>query len=444
MIPLVVDMDRVLADVHWLVEEIGPRESNSDAERLAVAGVKERLQDADWTLLEGLDSPVACRGNGQRLFLAHVDTVPNSPGAIDNAGSVAVLLALARHTRATDLCIGFPVQEEVGLIGSIQIAKAWQTRGLGPLELVVAAEFIGDGEPTAMDLWSAWGHEELSWLVEHTDIEIPFRHHIVGRTMPVWRSDHAPFAIQGILSFNFINRSADAVHTRYHQPNDDSVQPEALARSAQIFEQLATAPPIPRGHGDPAFRIGAVVLPGSVTWLMITVGLFSGLPGLPRWKSSLADLVRSAFVAGVAGAAMWLLTSIGFPVHEAEATAHRTLGIPASGWWVAAPWAVGIGWFLWFWLWRMLPGQGHPAFAASCLCLLALTAGPLLALPFALVALAVRIHRLFGIGVALLWLQPSVLREITFHGLATPGMWGLLLLAAWPAFGRSTTMEPNA
>jgi len=429
-------MDRVLADVHWLVEEIGPREPRSNAEQAAVSGVIERLQEAGWSPISGLDSPVACRGKGQRLFLAHVDSVRGSPGAIDNAGSVAVLLELARTTRAENLCLGFPVQEEIGLIGSRKLAHAWDSLGLEPLELVVAAEFIGDGRPTAMDLFSAWGEEELSWLVTHTDIDVPFRHHVVGRTMPVWRSDHAPFAAQGILSFNFINRSEDDVHTRYHQPSDDTVHPDALLQSAQIFEQLATAPPIRRGGGDPAFRIGDWVVPGSLTWFTIFAGLLSGLPGVTTWRASFADFIRTALVALLAGGVMWTIASIGFPIHEAEETAHSALGVPTSGWWTAAPWAVGCGWIVWTLLWTKMPGQGHPAFNAAVLCLMACFAGPLLALPFAMTALAVRVHRVLGIGAALLWLQPSVLREVTFHGLVTPGVWALLFLATWPAFGR--------
>jgi len=429
-------MDRVLADVHWLVEEIGPRRPRSGAEKAAVDGVIQRLEAAGWTPIPGVESPVACRGKGGRLFLAHVDSVPGSPGAIDNAGSVAVLLELARTTNASDLCLGFPVQEEAGLIGSRDLAYMWDDLGVGPLELVVAAEFIGDGTPTAMDLWDVWGHEELRWLMDNTDIDIPFRHHLVGRTMPVWRSDHAYFADHGVLSFNLINRSEHNVHIRYHQPSDDTVKPEALKASFEVFEQMATAPPIKRGEGDPAVRIGPWLLPGSVTWLTIGMGLLSGIPGLPTWRASVADFIRTCVTALLAGAAMWLLTHIGFPVHEAEQTAHHALDVPISGWWAAAPWAVGLGWLIWVGMWKVLPGKGHPALASAMLCLVALMAGPLFAFPFALGALAVRIHPLFGIAPVVLWLQPSVLREITFHGLAAPWMWSLLFLATWPAFGR--------
>lgn len=437
MIPLAFDMERALADVHWLVEELGPRAPRSPEEEEAVKGVIERLQAAGWDVIEGLQSPVACRGKGQRLFLAHVDSVPGSPGALDNAGSVAVLLELARTTTASNLCLGFPVQEEAGLIGSRDLARTWDTLGLGPLELVVAAEFVGDGEPTAMDLWHVWGHEEISWLADNTDIVLPFRHHLVGRTMPVWRSDHAYFADAGVLSFNLLNRGEHGVHTRYHQPTDDRVDPAALRASAQVFEQMATAPPIKRGAGDPAFKIGPWVFSGTVTWLTILLGLVSAIPGLPRWRETLGDLFRFGLAASVGGFLMWVCTVAGFSIAEAEQTAHNASNVPLSGWWNAAPWAVGLGWLGWAFVWRHLPGQGHPAVPAALLTLAALSLGPLFALPFAMAALAVRIHPLLGLGPAILWLQPSVLREITFHGLATPWMWSMLFVMTWPAFGRT-------
>jgi hypothetical protein len=436
VIPLAFDMDRVLADVHWLVEDLGPRAPRSPEESAAVKGVIERLEHAGWKVLPGLDSPVACRGKGRRLFLAHVDSVSGSPGALDNAGSVAVLLELARTTTARDLCLGFPVQEEAGLIGSQKLAKAWDSLGLGPLELVVAAEFVGDGAPTAMDLWSAWGHEELSWLAHNSDIVLPFRHHVVGRTMPVWRSDHAPFAETGILSFNLLNRGEHGVHIRYHQPSDDTVDPDALRETAQVFEQLATAPTLKRGDGDPAFKLGPWVLPGFMTWFTIVLGIASGVPGLPRWRDTIADLFRFGLATTVAGLVMWLCSMAGFPVAEAEQTAHHAMKVPISGWWAAAPWSIGAGWIAWVLIWRKLPGEGHPAVPAALLTALALLLGPLFALPFAMAAIAVRIHPLLGLGPAVLWIQPSVLREITFHGLAMPWMWPILFVMTWPAFGR--------
>jgi len=436
VIPLAFDMDRVLADVHWLVEDLGPRAPRSAEEAAAVKGVIERLKQAGWTITPGLKSPLACRGKGGRLFLAHVDSVPGSPGALDNAGAVAVLLELARTTTARDLCLGFPVQEEAGLIGSQELAAAWDDLGLGPLELVVAAEFVGDGSPTAMDLWSKWGHKELTWMSTHTDIEMPFRHHLVGRTMPVWRSDHAPFAAKNILSFNLLNRGEYGVHTRYHQASDDTVDPAALRETAHVFEQMALAPTLHRGDGDPAFKIGPWVFPGSLTWITIFLGIASGVPGLPRWKQSLADFFRFALATTVAGLVMGLVSVAGFPIAEAEQTAQHALGVAPSGWWAAAPWSIGAGWITWLFMWRKLPGEGHPALPAALLTGVALCLGPLFALPFAMAAVAVRIHPLLGLGPAILWIQPSVLREITFHGLAAPWMWPILLIMTWPAFGR--------
>ena len=133
---------------------------------------------------------------------------------------------------------------------------------------------------------------------------------------------------------------------------------------------------------------------------------------------------------------MVLIANIGLPIAAAEKTAHSAMGVPTSGWWLAAPWAVFTGWVVWLLLWRKLPGQGPASLPAAILCVFVLLADPLMALPFAISALLVRVHPLLAVGPVLLWLWPAVVREVTFHGLASPWMWSLLLLATWPAFGR--------
>ena len=57
---------------------------------------------------------VACKGKGKTLFLAHTDSVSQSPGVIDNAVGVGILLEIARQTTVGDLCLGFPTAEEIG------------------------------------------------------------------------------------------------------------------------------------------------------------------------------------------------------------------------------------------------------------------------------------------------------------------------------------------
>ena len=140
-------------------------------------------------------------------------------------------------------------------------------------------------------------------------------------------------------------------------------------------------------------------------------------------------------MTAAAAIVMWALLFVGFPSSEAELTAHKIMGHPATGWWNAAPWAVAAGWLTWMALWRVLPTHGHPAFVAAAFSVGAVLIDPLIALPFSLAALGVRIHPLLGLLPALLFVRPDPLREFAFYGLLAPWTWPLLLLLTWPALG---------
>ena len=432
MIPIAFDTDRALLDVHWLVREIGPRVHKSPQEADAVRGVIERLSEAGWTVRMRHGSPVACRGNSSILYLAHVDSVAGSPGAVDNAAGVAVLLELARNTSARDLCLGFPVGEEAGLRGSRALASGWDE----PLQLVVSLDLIGTGSPTAIDLNRSWGSTELRWLKRHTAIEVPILHRIVGRALPQWRSDHGPFAATGTLAFQIMTRGPDAVFTRYHQATDDTVDPQAMLATATALDALAMNGPPPRGTPDPALAVGSWVIPGSVVWGAFGLGLLSGIPGLARPRALLPDAIRLLAMTGAAAIGMLLPLHIGFPVSEAEQTVYDVVGLEPTGWWNAAPWSVALAWAAWLFFWRALPGTGHPALPAAVLSMIALAIDPLVALPFSLAAVLVRVHPLFGAFPAVLLVRPEPLREFAFWGIMPPTAWPILFLAACAAVGR--------
>ena len=129
-------LQTLLIDLQWLID-LGPRPYQSEASQLASIGIQERMIQAGWEMktinLKG--NLIGCKGKGHTLFLAHHDTVPHSPGAIDNAVGVASLLELARNTQAVDLCIGFPTAEEIGLIGSTQMVSFIQKWHPDPKDL---------------------------------------------------------------------------------------------------------------------------------------------------------------------------------------------------------------------------------------------------------------------------------------------------------------------
>jgi hypothetical protein len=92
-----------------------------------------KVHGGDTVRIRG-ENIIARMGRGPKKIVvgAHYDAVPNSPGANDNGGGVAVLLALGRSLRqqqwnySVELC--FFDQEEAGLIGSRQYVSRFTDR----------------------------------------------------------------------------------------------------------------------------------------------------------------------------------------------------------------------------------------------------------------------------------------------------------------------------
>jgi acetylornithine deacetylase/succinyl-diaminopimelate desuccinylase-like protein len=121
--PARVDADRVLRDIETLAVDIGPREATSRRYARAADWVERRLTSLGYRVRRetvrvpaGVSWGVPVRAGtsvnliaerpgfdreaGHVVVGAHLDTVPQAPGAEDNASGVAVLLELARLAAA--------------------------------------------------------------------------------------------------------------------------------------------------------------------------------------------------------------------------------------------------------------------------------------------------------------------------------------------------------
>lgn len=461
---------RMEADLRWMVEDVGPRPTGGPGEAQVAAGVQQRLADAGWSAVS-VGTPgnlVACRGEPSRLFLAHTDSVPASPGAIDNGAAVAALLELARDTHATDLCLGFPTGEEVGLVGSRVMAEA-AVRREGPFtnglpQLVVAMDLVGHGDLAIMGLGPPWGDARLGWLAEALDPlpRVPFAYRVYSQLLPRGeRSDHGPFVVRGVPGMLLLGQGPGEVFPRYHQASDRTWEPQALVATVTALDQLAQAP-LPPAEGPAApwsdgeraspdiGRSGAIVggwvVPGWLTWMLIVGALGSGLWDL-RKRENLRELPRqlgTGLLAAMCGATlMAAVTGLGlFASAEAEVTAGAVMGAPQTGWWTAAPIATVLGLAGFLGARRVLGPRGSAPVAGVLTTGLALGLGPLFALPFAVGALLSRVHPWLACATALVLLRPDGLRQLTFHGLMPPAAWGAVLLFALPAVGRSKRTPP--
>ncbi|MDE2179292.1 MAG: M20/M25/M40 family metallo-hydrolase [candidate division NC10 bacterium] len=182
--------------------------------------------------------------NGQVLVVAHYDTVPNSPGADDNASGVAGLLevagALACHRFKHDLVFIAFALEEYGNPGSLYYVEQAKACG-APIVGVFDLEMIGYTGPTqtappgiqapaAGDFIGVVGNRRSEGLVSLfkgaaalVTPSLPVQAFVVegnGENLPLVRqSDHAPFWDAGYPAV-MITDTAFLRNPHYHLPTD--------------------------------------------------------------------------------------------------------------------------------------------------------------------------------------------------------------------------------
>ena len=149
------------------------------------------------------DNYVVDLGAGDRtlVLIAHHDAVPDSPGANDNAASVAILLALLERLAAAPpsrlrVRLLFPACEELGYLG----ARAYvRDASLDRVAGVLSLELCGMGDTLA--IWDAGAQttflSTVRGALENIGRRADETYHVVGK-IPVFGSDHRAFAAAGI------------------------------------------------------------------------------------------------------------------------------------------------------------------------------------------------------------------------------------------------------
>ena len=144
------------------------------------------------------------RGDRVLVLIAHHDAVPASPGANDNAASVAILLTLLERLAAAPpshlrVRLLFPACEELGYLGARAYVRATPPAGvIGVLSL----ELCGIGDTLA--IWDAAAATPFLGTVRAA-FEALGRHadesyHVVGK-IPLFGSDHRAFAAAGVPAY---------------------------------------------------------------------------------------------------------------------------------------------------------------------------------------------------------------------------------------------------
>lgn len=390
------------------------------------------------------------------LVMAHYDTVPGSPGAVDNAASVALLLGLARVLAAQPpphpVMLAFTANEEIGLVGAEALAARLTA---SDVSFAIALDLAGGSGDLVINGASLLiGTQELRWLARAADragvvLRAPLAHRVVSRWWPqAERSDHGAFTRRGIRGIHFYNRGQDGewIDLAYHSPRDVAarVDREKVDELGRLLVALSDeAPP---AHGGDGFWLP--LLPNTVIprWVLVAIEL--ALAAL-----ALAALIGSRTARAKGG--LGLLAALAAYVVAALATfaVERAM----SGSWIHAPLYTAIAETLvlggvlglvaiaarrarpWIGEVRYLV-LGAALLLAPGLALLALGAAELAwiwLVPAAIVALAPRALplRLLALPAAalpaLLILCPNQLREAAWNGFLPPGTPFVVLLAVF-------------
>jgi hypothetical protein len=263
-------MATALGTVQHLAGSIGPRHATSDAFRRAVSWTAGRLRGFGYAVRRqaftvptgvswGVPVPAGRSVNliaasdeydADRPYLvvgAHLDTVPQAPGAEDNASGVGVLLAVAEsvagaRTRLPVVFVAFGAEEPRGptdldhhygsmhYVGALSPAERRNMRGMVALDRVgVGGVLPISGATTGPD------------TLEAALLRAAHRAHVTATSgEPNRSSDHWSFARAGLPGV----RLGGTPYAGYHSPADvpSVVNGAQLARAARTVLSWVSGP----------------------------------------------------------------------------------------------------------------------------------------------------------------------------------------------------------
>jgi aminopeptidase YwaD len=258
--PADVEPSVAMVAVRHLADVVGPRPGTTRAFFRAADWVERQLELLGWQVeRQRFHAPagfswvapvdagtsvnvIAHRGDVRpgRPWLAigaHLDTVPQSPGAEDNASGIGVLLAVARaitwrRTRLPVVLIAFGAEEPRGptdddhhygsraYVADLIAAQRRSLRGMVAMDRVgvggaVVIGSVEDGDPLRAELVAAADHAGAQYVVES------------GQRS----SDHWSFVRDGLPGV----RLGSTPYAGYHSPADvvSVVDPRQLERAAR-------------------------------------------------------------------------------------------------------------------------------------------------------------------------------------------------------------------
>ena len=232
--PLIEDGDFDIPSA-YMTEEEGARLASRANEMAALVIEAERRPSS------GLNLAASKGSSGRRVVVsAHMDAKDNTPGALDNAAGVIVLLLLAELLNDYDGELGiellpFNGEDHYSAAGEIAFLKANEGR-LNEILLNINIDAAGyRGKNNVYSLYEC--PKELAGLIQTT-----FKAgEILTEGEPWYQGDHMVFAMQGvpalaITSERFMEIETKFAHTSKDHP--DLVDCEQLVDVATVLHEL--------------------------------------------------------------------------------------------------------------------------------------------------------------------------------------------------------------
>ncbi len=305
-----VQQQNVEDHIDQLSDIIGPRSPYGEPSALQAAAdyVEDELQGYGYSVtvdpvthagltfpnVIGVQDGTVCP---ERVFIvgAHYDTVPNAPGADDDASGIAGVLEIARVLSGTPLpatvwYTGFTM-EELGLLGSIHMAQEESGQGT-PIIGMYSFDMIAYTEEPPEDSIAVIGNEASVRLMDSFErasetyvpelATLPVTVPGNGQTIPdTRRSDHAPFWDAGYQAL-FATDMANFRNPYYHTPLDTIDTLDLLFATNVTKAMLATTADYLTYDGDsdtqPDACTGPLAATATPTPTMTTTPTATGTP----------------------------------------------------------------------------------------------------------------------------------------------------------------------
>lgn len=198
--------------------------------------VPGRCLRAFWGASDPLARPSA---EPHPVLVAHIDTVPETPGVYDNAAGVAAAVALAATKTGRGYEVLITSGEEEGLAGARAFVRRLDSiNRLGTLSAAIVLDGGGRGEIVE------------AWLSDELDIKVAAHHiHAVAdgrgyqtqlRQPAPPASDHAAFIEAGVPAVMFTVNDLDILHT-----SQDTYEESKLNGSRLLAELAEEFIPLP-------------------------------------------------------------------------------------------------------------------------------------------------------------------------------------------------------